>query len=143
MSNSITVLGFVCDNVKRYNNDDGSVRLYFAISSKTQDYKRRDDKTARDFWNCDLFVPSKRAKFADYIVAGKCMSVSGIPYKSYDDQKREFTHINAMVDMVQFVPTGTPKKEGDSEQSSDQEQAPAAAAQEGQAADTGTRKGNW
>lgn len=108
----ICVNGYVC-NLKRFNNDDGSIRLYFSISSKTEDPKRWQEKTERDFWNVDLYIPSGRSKLADYILEGKVVSVGGVPYKSYKKEgtnaqgqpgKREFMNIRGSVDMLQLLP---------------------------------------
>jgi len=103
MSNVIAVTGRVCDNIKRFDNDDGSLKLIFAVASRTQDPKRWDKKTEKDFWNCEVFIPASRSNFADHITPGKIMSVAGIPYKRFSEDKKEFTNIRVFVDMMQFV----------------------------------------
>ena len=106
----ITVTGYVC-NLKRYNNDDGSVLLYFSVSCRTKDPKRWSDNTQRDFWNVDLYVPKSRTKLVDMIQERKLLQVGGVPYKKFiTDQNgkeggRELAGIRGMADLVEVLPS--------------------------------------
>ena len=134
MGNIISIVGYIC-NLKRFNNDDGSVRLYFSLSCQTEDPKRWENKQEKDFWNVDLFVPARRSKLVDYLQERRMIAIAGVPYKAYEEQegggKREWAKIRANVDMVTLIPSGNNQNQGQGQQSQNTNQSASGAPSQG------------
>lgn len=123
MGNTISVVGTVCSGLKRYNNDDGSIKILFTVASRTNDPARWKEQTGKDFWNVDLYIPQSRAKLVEALVEKRLVSIGGIPYKRYDENKREFTSIRGIIDMVSFH-NANPEKSSDGENSNNRSDQP-------------------
>jgi single-stranded DNA-binding protein len=86
MSNLIMLEGVVTD-IKAHDNENGSKRVHLTLSTRTADWRRKEDKKARDYWNVNLYVPQSRMKLLEYLVPGKIISVAGTPYKTVPEPK--------------------------------------------------------
>jgi hypothetical protein len=108
MSNTAVITGFV-SGVKRYDNKDGSVSLLFTVSSRTSDPKRYNEKGHnRDFFSVSARLEPHRAKFADFILDGRIVNVTGVPYFSYnEDKSRQYFNIKCdSANLIQLIRAG-------------------------------------
>jgi hypothetical protein len=133
MSALITLEGIVND-VKAHDNENGSKRLHVTLSTRTTDWRRKDDKKARDYWNINFYVPQARLKILDYLVPGKIISVTGTPYKTAPDpkdkseKKVEYVNIEGCLEFLELKGSINDRKpnEADSaeEKASDEQSVP-------------------
>lgn len=121
MSNIISVTGYVC-NMKTFNNEGGSLTLAFSISTRTADYKRRNEESNnRDFFDVNMYVPANRVNITNYLKDKSHIQVSGVPYQEIGNDSKRYFKIKANIEMFSFISTGQQNQNNNAGQSNGQQ----------------------